>query len=164
MIALKTYLDIFDAVKAERAAGLQWQHKLVVKTGEGLSAAILKVLKPEWTTDPASQLLNTNGLFFSIWVDAACEAKGIARYNLHAKKLRALKGEAFKARDFARQVRSKAKAELAPWPHLIYPIGPITLFEGHVPLDLKTLHSETGKLIDRFVALSPLLDTLLEAA
>ena len=67
-----------------------------------MGAALLKVMKPEWTTDAPDELLNTNGLFFSVSVDPACEAKGVARDNLHAKKLRAIKGEAFAAREFVR--------------------------------------------------------------
>jgi hypothetical protein len=158
---MQKYLDVFNAVKAERVTGLQWQYKLVVKTGEGLGAAILKVLKPSWTTDGPENILNSNGLFFGVWVDAACEAKGILRYNVHAKKLRFIKGQTFAAREFARAFRAKAKSQLAAWPNCTYPVGPITLFEGYVPLDLKTLHSDTSQLMDRFVALTPLLDLML---
>jgi hypothetical protein len=161
---MQKYLGVFDRVKAERATGLEWQHKLTLKTGEGLGAALLKIMRPEWTTDAPEELLNTNGLFFSIWVDAACEAKGVARYNLHAKKLRAIKGETFAARDFARKFRATAKAELASWPNCTYPTGPITLFEGHVPLDMETLQAETSRLVDRFVKLTPLLDRMLAEA
>jgi hypothetical protein len=158
---MQKYLEIFNAVKAEREYGLQWQHKLSIKTGEGLGAALLKVIKPSWTIDAPEELLNTNGLFFSVWVDPACEAKGLARYNLHAKKLRAIKGETFAARDFARRFRANAKSELSAWPNLVYPVGPITLFEGHVQLDLNTLQAETTQLVDRFVKLTPMIDQML---
>jgi hypothetical protein len=158
---MQKYLEIFNAVKAEQAAGLKWQHKLTIKTGEGLGAVLLKVINPSWTTDAPEALLNSNGLFFGVWVDAACEAKGVARYNLHAKKLRFIKGTNFAARDFARAFRFKAKSALADWPNCTYPIGPITLFEGHVPLDVTTLHAETTKLVERFVALTPLLEKML---
>ncbi len=158
---MEKYLEIFNAVKAERAKGLEWQYKLSLKTGEGLGAALLKVMKPEWTTDAPDELLNTNGLFFSVWVDPACEAKGVARYNLHAKKLRAIKGEAFAAREFVRAFRFQCGDELKGWPNWSYPKGPITLFEGHIPLDLKTLHAETSSLIDRFVKLTPKLEHVL---
>ncbi len=160
-VEMQKYLDIFNAVKAERAAGLEWQHKLSMKVGEGLGAALLKVMRPAWTTDEPEELLNSNGVFFSVWVDAACEAKGIARYNLHAKKLRFIKGDTFAAREFARNFRAKAKAPLAAWPNATFPVGPITLFEGHVPLDIETLHAETSKLVDRFVALTPLVEQML---
>jgi hypothetical protein len=160
---MQKYLEIFNTVKLERAAGLEWQHKLLLKTGEGLGAAVLKIMKPAWSTDAPEDLLNTNGLFFSIWVDAACEAKGVARYNLHAKKLRALKGETFAAREFARSFRAAAKSDLAAWPNCTFPVGPITLFEGHLPLDETTLQAETNKLVDRFVKLTPLIEQRLAA-
>jgi hypothetical protein len=158
---MQKHLAIFNALKSERAAELQSQHGLIIKTGEGLGAALLKVMKPEWSTDSADELLNTNGLFFSIWVDAECEAQNIARYNLRAMKLRAIKGEAFAAREFARSFRAQGKDELADCPNWSYPKGPVTLFEGHFLLDAKTLHAESSKLMDRFAALTPMLDQLL---
>ena len=159
---MQNYLTVFEALKNERAAALFSQHGLMVKTGEGLGAAILKLLKPSWTTDGPDELLNTNGLFFSVWIDAACEAEGIVRYNVHAKKLRMIKGEAFAAREFARAFRAQGKDELEGWPHWSYPKGPITLFEGHFPLDEKTLAADTSAMMDRFANLTPMLDRLLE--
>ena len=154
-------LAVFDALKSERTTEFQTQHGLTIKTGEGLGAVLMKVMRPSWTTDNPDELLNTNGLFFSIWIDAACEAKGIVRYNLHARKLRFIKGEAFAARDFARKVRADAKSELASWPNCTFPPGPITLFEGHFALDEKTLHAETSAMMDRFAKLTPMLDGVL---
>ena len=159
---MQSHLAVFNQLKSERAAEFQAQHGLSIKTGEGLDAAILKLLKPSWTTDTTTEILNTNGLFFSVWIDAACEAKAIARYNLHAKKLRFIKGETFAAREFARAFRAQGKDELASWPNWSYPKGPITLFEGHFPLNATTLHTETATLMDRFATLTPLLDRLLE--
>jgi hypothetical protein len=158
---VQSWLDIFNELKTSRAAEFQSQHGLVIKTGFGLDAAILKLIKPTWTTDAPGDLLNSNGLFFGVWVDPACKAKGIARYNLHAKKLRFIKGEDFAARDFARSFRAQAHGELANWPNCTYPKGPITLFEGHVPLDAATLRAETSELMDRFAELCPLIEQLL---
>jgi hypothetical protein len=135
----------------------------LIKTGEGLGAAIIKLLKPAWTTDGPDEILNTNGLFFGIWVDAACEAKGIARYNLHAKKLRFIKNPTFAAREFARSFRTHVRDELESWPNVSFPKGPITLFQGHVALDLSTLGEETSTLMDRFAELCPFLDQMLAA-
>jgi hypothetical protein len=158
---MQSHLDVFNSLKSERATEFQTKHGLLVKTGEGLGAAILKMLKPTWTTDGPDEILNTNGLFFSVWIDAACEAQGIVRYNVHAKKLRMIKGEAFAAREFARAFRAQGKDELEGWPNWTYPKGPITLFEGHFPLDEKTLPADTSALMDRFAVLAPMLDRLL---
>lgn len=158
---MQKYLEVFNTLKSERAAEFQAQHGLAIKTGEGFGAAILKLLKPSWTTDGMDEILNTNGLFFSVWVDPECEALGIVRFNLHAKKLRFIKGEAFAAREFARAFRVQAQDEVAVFPNWKHPKGPITLFEGHVPLDLETLHAETSTLLDRFAALCPILEKVL---
>ena len=158
---MQSTLAIFGALAAERAAEFKSQHGLTVKSGEGLGAAILKILKPAWTTDPADQFLNTNGVFFSVWVDADCEAKHIARYNLHAKKLRYIRGERFETRQFVRSFR--AGMDLNDWPNASFPKGPITLFEGHFRLDVNTLHQETAGLMDRFAKLVPMLERVLGA-
>lgn len=160
---MQPYLDIFTTLAAARADALR-THGLIIKAGEGMGAAILKVLKPAWTTDPPDQFLNTNGLFFSIWVDASCKKEKRARYNLHAKKLRNLKGEAFAAREFARVFRAEASTALQGWPSTVYPKGPITLFEGHIHLDPRTLDVEAGGLLDRFVAMVPLIERQLGVA
>jgi hypothetical protein len=157
------FLAVFERLKNERAAEFQSRHGLVIKTGEGLGAAILKVMKPSWTTDAPEDLLNSNGLFFGVWVDAECVAKGIARYNLHAKKLRFIKGDTFASREFARSFRAGGAAHMAGWPNWSFPKGPITLFEGHVPLDVNTLEAETSALMDRFVDMVPRLETMLAA-
>jgi hypothetical protein len=159
---MKTYLDIFNLLKRERCTDFRATYGLDIKTGEGLGAAILKVLKPSWTTDRPDQLLNTNGLFFSIWIDAACAAEGVVRYNLHAKKLRMIKSESFAAREFARSFRAQGKEELAGWPNWSFPKGPITLVEGHYPLDVATLYAETSIMLDRFAKLCPMLEKLLD--
>lgn len=161
---MQKYLVIFEGIKAERSAELKTLHGLDIKTGEGLDAAILKILKPTWTTDKPSEILNTNGLFFSVWVDAACEAQGIVRYNLHAKKLREIKGQTFAAREFVRSFRAQCGEELRAWPNWSYPKGPITLFEGFFKLDAATLQKDTIQVIERFAALSPQLDRLLKEA
>jgi hypothetical protein len=160
---MQPYLDIFTALAAARADDLG-THGLVIKAGEGLGAAILKVLKPAWTTDPPELFLNTNGLFFSVWVDAACKSRKRARFNLHAKKLRTIKGEAFAAREFSRAFRTEAAGVLQHWPTNVYPKGPITLFEGHIHLDRRTLQMEASALVDRFVALVPMIDRQLASA
>jgi hypothetical protein len=160
---MQPYFDIFTALSAARADDLL-AHGLVIKAGEGMGAAILKVLKPAWTTDPPEQFLNTNGLFFSVWVDPACKAQKRARFNLHAKKLRNIKGEAFAAREFARTFRAEAAAALQHWPTNVYPKGPITLFEGHIHLDRRTLQMEASALVDRFVAMVPTIDRQLASA
>jgi hypothetical protein len=161
---MQRYSDIFSAVAAARADALRAEHGLTCKAGEALGAAILKVLQPEWTTDAPELFLNTNGLFFSIWVDAACERERHVRYNLHAKKLRHLKGDAFPAREFVRDFRLAVRDDLLSWPAIVYPKGPITLFEGHIRLDANTLDADASALIDRFVALTPVVNRLLASA
>ena len=155
-------LDVFTALKSERSGEFKTKHNLTIKAGSGLDASILKVMKDSWSTDRPQDLLNSNGLFFSIWIDAACKAQGIVRYNIHARKLRAIKGEAFAAREFARSFRAQGKGELEGWPNWSYPKGPITLVEGHFAHDPATLKSDAAKMMDRFASVVPFLDRLLD--
>ena len=156
---MQKYLDVFNDIKAAQAETFKAQHGLIIKTGGALGAAIIKVLKPEWSTDSASEILNTNGLFFSVWVDAECEAQGIVRYNLHAKKLRFIKGEQFAARHFVRAFRLQAQDAMQGFPNWKYPKGPITLVEGHV--SLSDLRGATEKLLQKFASMTPLIEQLL---
>jgi hypothetical protein len=158
---MQPYLDIFASLAAERAPEFLAKHGLVTKVGEGLGAAIIKLLKPSWTTDRDEGILNSNGVFFGIWVDAACVAEGRVRYNVHAKKLRLLKGQEFAAREFARAFRIEANQALKAWPAVSYPKGPVTLFQGEIPLDAARLKTDAASLMDRFAALSPLIDRML---
>jgi hypothetical protein len=158
---MQPYLDMLKHLHAARAEHFHSLHGLQIKTGAALGAAILKLLKPSWTTDGPEPLLNSNGVFFGVWVDAACVAEGRLRYNLHAKKLRLLKSPAFAAREFARSFRIEANAALKSWPKATYPKGPITLFEGEVPLDTATFEHEASALMDRFAALTPMVDAML---
>ena len=161
--ALQPYHDVFSALAEEREAEFRSLHGLAIKTGIALDAAVLKLLKPAWTTDPPEDLRNSNGVFFGVWVDEPCIAKRRVRYNLHAKKLRFLKGDAFPAREFARTFRADARNALADWPALSFPKGPITLFEGEVPLKLTTLRAEAWALMDRFAELAPYIDQKLSS-
>ena len=156
---MQNHLAIFQNIQRNNAAAFKAQHGLAINTGEAFGAAIIRVLKPEWTTDNPGELVNTNGLFFSVWVDAECEAGGLARYNLHAKKLRFIKGEAFAARHFVRAFRLQAQDAVKAFPNATYPKGPITLFEGHVALT--DLQVETEMLLQKFAGMADLLDRLL---
>ncbi len=157
---MQSYLSTFNDIKSARAASFKGQYGLDMKTGEGLGAVIIKTLKPKWTTDPQHELLNSNGLFFSVWVDAECEAQSIARYNLHAKKLRFIRGEKFANREFVRSFRLQAQDDMKGFPNWNYPKGPITLFEGSFPL--AELKDETDKVLENFAKMTPLLERLLE--
>ena len=158
---MEPYLAQFAALADARAAAFLADHGLILKSGAGFGAAILKLIKPEWTTDAPGEFLNTNGVFFSIWVDPESAGAKRLRYNLHARKLRALKGETFAARDFARKFRGRNAEALSAWPNLSFPKGPITLFEGHVTLTPATLPADASGLLDRFAALAPMVDNLL---
>jgi hypothetical protein len=160
---MQPYIDMFKRLHAARAVEFRMRHGLQIKSGEWLGAAVLKLLKPSWTTDPPEPLLNSNGIFFGIWIDASCVAEQRMRYNIHAKRLRFIKGPSFPAREFARSFRIAAHGELKAWPNITYPKGPITLFEGDVPLNLSTLESDASALMDRFVTLTPLVDDQLAA-
>ena len=155
-------LDVFKTLKSERSEEFKSKHALSIKAGTGLDASILKLMKDSWSTDRPDELLNSNGLFFSVWVDAACKAQGIVRYNIHARKLRAIKGETFAAREFARSFRAQGKDELEGWPNWSFPKGPITLVEGHFAYKPATLRTETAAMMDRFAAIVPFLDRLLD--
>jgi hypothetical protein len=92
----------FDAVFAKIKARFDEQSRngLICKQGPYKACSVLKLQKPSWTNDPMDRVENTSGIFFSIWTNDRSMMKNRANYNIHALKLRDLKGYSIKSRDF----------------------------------------------------------------
>ena len=99
----KQFETVFARVKArfdERPS-----QGLVCKRGFYGESYVLKLQKASWTNDPMDRVQNKSGIFFSVWISAASLRKNRASYNIHALKLRQLKGYRITSRDFASDFR-----------------------------------------------------------
>ena len=136
---------------------------LICKQGLYNDCFVLKLQKATWTNDPMDQLKNESGIFFSIWTNHGSMMNNRVNYNIHALKLRDLKGYSIKSRAFAFDFRNAFAPMHGPWPNVSVEYGPQTLMEGWIEADSVHLEKDILDLMDRFASLSPLIDRLLES-
>ena len=155
----------FDAIFARIKTRFdeQIRYGLICKQGSYQTCSVLKLQKPSWTNDPMDRLENTSGIFFSIWTSDPLRTKNRTNYNIHALKLRELKGYSIKSRDFAFDFRDAFESVRSAWPNVSVDYGPQTLMEGWVRADSVHFEEELLNLMDGFQSLSPLIDRLLES-
>ena len=98
----------FDPVFAKIKASFDEQSRkgLICKQGPYKACSVLKLKKPSWTNDPTDRVESTSGIFFSIWTNNRLMMKNRVNYNIHALKLRDLKGYSIKSLDFAFDFRN----------------------------------------------------------
>jgi hypothetical protein len=136
---------------------------LVCKQGFYRDCPVLKLQKSSWTNDPMDRVENKTGIFFSVWIDKKAATQGRAKYNIHALKLRHLEGYSITSRDFANDFRKHFASVRDAWPNVSVDFGPLTLMQGWIKVDPKSLETEALALLERFQLLSPLIDRLLGA-
>jgi hypothetical protein len=155
----------FDAVFAKIKTRFDGRSRngLVRKQGSYKPCSVLKLQKPSWTNDRMDRLENTSGIFFSIWTTDESMKKGRANYNIHALKLRELKGYSITSRDFASAFRNSFASMRNAWPNVSVDFGPQTLMEGWIKADPVHCEKEVLGLMEAFQSLSPLIDRLLES-
>ena len=136
---------------------------LVCKQGYYIDCWVLKLQKASWTNDPMHQIANQSGIFFSVWGNGESLKENRVLYNIHALKLRLLKGYAITGRNFASDFRERFKAVRGEWPNVRLDYGPATLMQGWIAGEPDVLSKDILTLMDRFVRLSPVIDDLLAA-
>jgi len=153
---------LFRTVKARYEEQRPIGHGLFCKQGFYTECFVLKLQKPAWTNDRMDRVKNETGVFFSIWVDPRKDARR-ANYNIHALKLRELKGYLITSRNFAEAFRGRFQSGLADgWPNTSLDFGPQTLMQGWVDIEGAGTEDLLG-LMKRFELVSPVIDDLLEA-
>ena len=136
---------------------------LICKQGFYTNSLVLKLQKASWTNDPMNQVRNQSGIFFSIWITEKSAARNQANYNIHALKLRHLKGYSITSRDFAEDFRSRFASLQKPWPNVSVDYGPLTLMQGWIDIHPQSAEKSILHLMESFEQLSPLIDRLLQS-
>lgn len=155
------FQPVFEKIKARYdqnpAAGL------ACKQGVYTNCTVLKLQRPEWTNDPMDQVQNKSGIFFSIWIDDEAARLSRVKYNIHALKLRELKGYHITSRDFAAAFREGFSRLRDSWPNVTIDHGPLTLMEGWVEIEPAHCEDQIFALLQRFEVIATLIDSLLES-
>jgi hypothetical protein len=93
------YLAKLRVIAEQLRQNLFSQKQLELKAGTWLNSAVLKIQKPAWRNHSAIPF--EQFIFFSIWVNERSAKQNKVYYNIHALKLRELKGYTIKSRQFA---------------------------------------------------------------
>jgi hypothetical protein len=108
------------------------------------------------------RLENESGIFFSVWIDAEDATRNRAQYNIHALKLRQLRGYAISSRDFASEFRASFASMQSAWPNVSVAYGPQTLMQGWIDIDERSCGASILSLMLRFAEVATLIDRLLQ--
>ncbi len=122
---------------------------------------VLKLQKASWTNDSMDRLQNESGIFFSIWINLDGASRVRVYYNIHALKLRQLRGYSITSRAFAEAFRESFKATQGAWPNVSVDSGPLTLMQGWIEFHPARFEQDALILVERFKDLSPVIDRLL---
>jgi hypothetical protein len=152
------YLDIF-----QKAADRLDKKKLNKKRLEFAvclykTSVCLKLYKEAWANPGTDALTAPTRIFFSVWINEEWPKEQKIRYNIHALKLRYLKGYTIASREFAETFRSRFNAFAHEWPNVNVQFGPLTLMEGWQNANEQTLQNEIVELSNRFLQIEHLID------
>lgn len=136
--------------------------KLKVSIGSVMESLALKVYKSEWSSNPQSPLIANGRIFFSIWVNDKAIQENKICYNIHALKLRELKGYKILSRNFAERFREQFINNSDNWPNVSVQYGPLTLMEGWIELKPDSIEKDTSQLVQKFLDISFIIDETLD--
>ncbi len=155
------YLDKFQKAADQLDQKVLREKEIEVAVGEVMDSVFLKLYKKSWASPGEDPLTAASRIFFSIWVnDDIIEAQKIY-YNIHAFKLRHLKGYAIQSRQFADVFRSRFKLFENQWPNVSVKFGPLTLMEGWVKLNQSNFQHDVLSLANSFLSIAHLVDETL---
>jgi len=135
---------------------------LICKQGFYDGCFVLKLQRATWTNDSMDNARNRSGVFFSVWIVQNAAQRNRVNYNIHALKLRELKGYTIASRDFAADFRRQFAGLRHAWPNESTKYGPQTLMQGWIDVAPGKHESEIAALMERFATLTPMIDHLLE--
>jgi hypothetical protein len=156
------YLENFQKVADQLDQKLLREKSIEVSVGIYLDSVFIKLYKKSWTNNPQEALTAESRIFFSLWVNDSTIEKQKIMYNIHALKLRKLKGYSIQSRKFAELFREDFKDYTHKWQNVSVNHGPLTLMEGWVKLDLETFQDEILKMAYNFLEIENLIDKTLE--
>ena len=127
----------------------------------GKDCIVLKLYKKSWTNQFQDPLTSESRIFFSVWISNSSIKEKRLLYNIHALKLRQLKGYSIQSKKFADIFRDSFKAFKHNWKNVSVDFGPQTLMEGWLNIDLENFQEEILELANNFLEIEHLVDDTL---
>jgi len=155
------YLEHFQNAAAKIDREILVQQQLEVATQLYGDAVCLKLYKLRWASPAQDPLTAETRIFFSIWISNEAEREQKLLYNIHAFKLRKLKGYAIESRKFADIFRSSFKQYEHKWQNVSTEFGPLTLMQGWVKLNKEEIEDDIMKLSNNFFEIEHLIDSAI---
>lgn len=157
----KNYLSTFQNAADQLDKKVLQKKQVEVAVGEVLNSVFLKLYKKSWANPFQDPLTADTRIFFSIWVNNSTLDRQNLFYNIHALKLRHLKGYSIQSRKFADNFRKRFKSYEKYWLNVSVNFGPLTLMEGWQKIDTINLQSDIVKLANEFLGIEHLIDDTL---
>ncbi|MGY0039664.1 hypothetical protein [Pedobacter sp. NJ-S-72] len=161
MIESANYLKLFQETANHLDQKLLKETRIEVAVVEVLNCVALKLYKRSWANLHEEPLTARSRIFFSIWMSDDVHNEQKIFYNIHALKLRELRGYKIESKKFAELFRSYFKPLENQWPNVSLKFGPLTLMEGWVKTDADNFKHEVLKLASNFLKISQLVDDTL---
>jgi hypothetical protein len=155
------YLERFKNAASQIDKTLLKEKQLKVSTGLYGDSVFLKLYKKSWADSSKDPLLAETRIFFSVWINDSAIREQKLLYNIHALKLRRLKGYSIESRKFADIFRAGFNDFAHQWNNVSVKFGPLTLMEGWVKIDLDEFKDEILELANNFLEIEHLVDNTL---
>ncbi|MEN2400168.1 hypothetical protein GKZ90_0010290 [Flavobacterium sp. MC2016-06] len=156
------YLDKFQESANLIDKKILEEKNLLLYVGVVLDSVCLKLYKKEWSSNLDDPLNAKTRIFFSVWINDKTLKDKRLFYNIHALKLRELKGYSITSRNFAADFRIRFKDFEDHWENINLKLGPLTLMEGWKNLDDTNLENSILDLAKNFLEIEPLIEQTLE--
>ena len=153
------YLEKFQTAASQIDKTRLTRQQLEIAVGTFLHCHVLKIYKKSWANPLENPLTSPSRIFFSVWIDPAKEQE--LYYNIHALKLRQLKGYKIESRKFAEAFRKSFKEFEPKWKNVSLKFGPLTLMQGSIPVDPENFQNEVLELSNKFLEIEHIIDLTL---
>ncbi|MCW3083495.1 MAG: hypothetical protein JWP12_861 [Bacteroidetes bacterium] len=155
------YLDKFQKAADQLDKKKFHTNQIEIAVGVVLDSVFLKLYKKSWASPLQDPLTAESRIFFSVWINDSTIAEQKIFYNIHAFKLRQLKGYSIQSRKFAELFRADFKNFEHKWKNVSVDFGPLTLMEGWLKIDLENFQDDILKLANGFLEIEHLVDNTL---
>jgi hypothetical protein len=155
------YLNKFKKSADELDKKLLRKKQIEVAVGIYADSVFLKLYKKSWATQFQNPLTAESRIFFSVWINDSAIKEQKIFYNIHALKLRQLKGYLILSRKFADAFRLSFKNFEHKWQNVGVNFGPLTLMQGWIKIDLLHFKDKISALAGIFLEIEHLIDNNL---